>query len=114
MYTYLRIKKIINNLEINIDKLSNNIYNEFDRNLRLKILEFKYAFENAYTNRMPNFLAEYLYELCVLTNAFYQNNHINNESDINKKNDWVCILDLTDRIIKEVLNLLVIDIPTVM
>ena len=114
LYTYLRIKKIINNLENNIDKLSNNIYNEFDRNLRLKILEFKYAFDNAYTNRMPNFLAEYLYELCVLTNAFYQNNHINNESDINKKNDWVCILDLTDRIIKEVLNLLVIDIPTVM
>lgn len=114
LYTYLRIKKIINNLEFNIDKLSNNIYNEFDRNLRLKILDFKNAFDASFTNRMPNFLAEYLYDLCVLTNAFYQNNHINNENDECKKNDWVCILDLTDRIIKEILNLLVIDIPTVM
>lgn len=111
LYTYLRIKKIIDNNSIDYGKLSNNIYNEFDRNLRLKILDLPYAFDNAFNNRMPNFIAEYLYELCVLTNAFYQNNHINNESDEIKKNDWVNILNITSMIIKDMLYLLVIDIP---
>ncbi len=109
LYTYLRINKIINGLSI--DKLSNNIYNEFDRNLRLKILDLPNAFENAFVNRMPHFIAEYVYELCVLANAFYQNNHINNEEDLVKKNDWVNILNITCSIIKEMLSLLVIEIP---
>ena len=54
---------------------------------------------------------EYVYELCVLANAFYQNNHINNEEDLVKKNDWVNILNITCSIIKEMLSLLVIEIP---
>lgn len=109
LYTYLRINKIINGLSI--DKLSNNIYNEFDRNLRLKILDLPNAFENAFVNRMPHFIAEYVYDLCVLTNAFYQNNHINSEEDLVKKNDWINILNITCSIIKEMLSLLVIEIP---
>lgn len=111
LYTYLRIHKIINGNSIDEGNLSNNIYNEYDRNLRLKILDLPNAFENAFNNRMPSFIAEYLYDLCVLTNAFYQNNHINNESDIIKKNDWVNILNITSLIIKDMLSLLVIDIP---
>lgn len=112
LYTYLRIHKIINGLtSIKLSELSNNIYNDFDRDLRLKILELPIAFDMAFTSRMPNFIAEYLYELCVLTNAFYQNNHINNEKDEIKKNDWVNILNITSEIIKEMLSLLVINIP---
>ena len=114
LYTYLRIKKIIDSNNIDSNELSNNIYNEYDRNLRLKILDLPYAFDNAFTNRMPNYIAEYLYDLCVLTNAFYQNNHINNLDDKIKKNDWVNILDLTSKIIKEMLSLLIIDIPDFM
>lgn len=114
LYTYLRIKKIIDTNSIDTVKLSNNIYNEYDRNLRLKILDLPYAFDNAFKNRMPNYIAEYLYDLCVLTNAFYQNNHINNLDDNIKKNDWVNILDLTSRVIKEMLSLLVIDVPDFM
>lgn len=111
LYTYLRIHKIISGNSINNDIISNNIYNEYDRNLRLKILDLPNAFENAFSNRMPSFIAEYLYDLCVLTNAFYQNNHINNEQDEIKKNDWVNILNITSLIIKDMLSLLVIDIP---
>ncbi len=112
LYTYLRICKIIDGIELT--EMSNNIYNEFDRNLRLKVLELPQAYNNAYVNRMPHYLADYLYELCVITNAFYQNNHINNEKDLIKKNDWISILNLTSSIIKEMLYLLVIDIPTFM
>lgn len=112
LYTYLRIRKIISGfVDVEFSELSNNIYNEFDRDLRIKILELPVAFETAFDNRMPNFIAEYLYDLCVLTNAFYQNNHINNEKDEIKKNDWVNILNITSTIIKEMLSLLVINIP---
>lgn len=115
LYTYLRIKKIIDSIDSIKDKpLSNNIYNSFDRDLRLKIIDLPVAFENAFNNRMPNYIAEYLYDLCVLTNAFYQNNHINREEDEIKKNDWVNILNITSKIIKEMLSLLVIDTPTSM
>lgn len=112
LYTYLRIHKIISELDnVDYSSLTDNIYNEFDRDLRLKILELPVAFDMAFTNRMPSFIAEYLYDLCVLTNAFYQNNHINSEKDEIKKNDWVNILNITSMIIKEMLSLLVINIP---
>ena len=47
-------------------------------------------------------------------NAFYENNHINNLEDNKKKTDWVTLLDLTTKIIKDLLDLLVIEIPSKM
>lgn len=110
LYTYLRINKITKNVDI----ISDNIYNDSDRNLRLKLLELEHSIKNAYINRMPNFIAEYLYDLCVCANAFYQNNHLSNLDDDKKKNDWMYVLNLTNKVIKEMLNLLVIEIPTIM
>ena len=68
----------------------------------------------AFDNRMPNYIADYLYDLCVTVNSFYQNNHVNNEVDIEKQLNYVYVLKLTNKIIKEMLNILVIDIPSVM
>lgn len=110
LYTYLRINKITKSVDI----VSDNIYNDSDRNLRLKLLELEHSIKNAYINRMPNFIAEYLYDLCVCANAFYQNNHLSNLDDEQKKNDWMYVLNLTNKVIKEMLNLLVIEIPTIM
>lgn len=110
LYTYLRINKIIKSVDI----VSDNIYNDSDRNLRLKLLELEHSVKNAYINRMPNFIAEYLYDLCVCANTFYQNNHLSNLDDEQKKNDWMYVLNLTNKVIKEMLNLLVIEIPTIM
>ena len=112
LYTYLRIRKIIDNITgFKENQLSDNIYNNYDKELRLKILDLPVAFNSAYDQRMPHYIADYVYDLCVLTNAFYQNNHINNEEDLVKKNDWINILNITSKIIKEMLYLLVIDIP---
>ena len=49
-----------------------------------------------------------------MANTFYQNNHLSNLDDEIKKNDWIYVLNLTNKIIKEMLKLLVIDIPTEM
>ena len=112
LYTYVRINKIIENCEIN--DLSDNIYNNVDRNLRLKLIELEESLTNAFNDKMPSYLADYIYNIAVLANNFYQINHINNLDDLNKKNDWLYILNLTNKILKEMLNLIVIDIPKVM
>lgn len=112
LYTYLRINKIIKNS--NINDLTDIIYNDVDRDLRFKIINLPYALDLAFVERKPNYIADYLYELCVCANIFYQNNHLSSLNDEIKKNDWIYVLTLTNRIIKQLLNLLVIDIPTIM
>lgn len=114
LYTYLRINKIINSLNVDESLLTNKIYNEYDRDLRLKLLDLNSVMNSSFTNRMPNYIADYVYDLCVLTNAFYQNNHIIGLDDKEKQNDWINVLKLTNKVIKEMLYLLVIDIPTSM
>ena len=98
----------------NIKELSDIIYNDVDRDLRFKIINLSNALNNAFKERKPNYIADYLYDLCVLTNVFYQNNHLSNLEDEKKKNDWIYVLKLTNMIIEQLLNLLVIDIPTIM
>lgn len=113
LYTYLRFNKIINN-EKTIYNLSNNIYNVVDRKLRLKILEFDEAINKAFNERMPSYIADYIYNLAVSANNFYQNNHIANCDNEENKNDWLYIISLTNNILKEMLSLIAIDIPTIM
>ncbi len=112
LYTYLRINKIIK--DYTIYNLSENIYNNFDRDLRKKLLELDLSIRSAFESRSPSVIAEYTYDLCVLVNAFYQNNHIIGDSNEVKKNDWIYVLNLTNKILKEMFDLLIIDIPTVM
>ena len=112
LYTYLRINKVIKN---NMYKeLSDTIYNDADRNLRMKLLELPYSFEAAFKEYKPHYIAEYLYNLCVEANNFYENNHINSCDDQAKLNDWLYVLDFTNKIIKDMLSLLMINIPSKM
>ncbi len=113
LYTYLRINKILK--EENLDNnLTNSIYNKYDRDLRIELLNYVNAVEMAFNERKPNYIAEYVYNLCVASNIFYQNNHIANMDDQINKNDWLYILTISNKIIKEMLYLLGIEIPSVM
>lgn len=114
LYTYVRINKIIEKFTNDVNNLTDNIYNNYDRDLRVKLLDLEYELNLAFENRKPNYLVDYIYDLCVLVNAFYQNNHIINLDDEIKRNDWISVLKLSNKIIKEMLNLLAIEIPTEM
>ena len=113
LYTYLRMSKIIESKNI-VASLSNNIYNDYDRNLRNKLLKAKNAIDKAFETRMPSYIAEYVYDLCVLANTFYENNHINSLEDKENSNDWLIIVKLTNKVIKTMLDLLAIDLPSAM
>ena len=114
LYTYLRINKIIEKYEYNINNLSNKIYNNYDRSLRMNILDFESYLNSAFREFKPNYIAEYIYNLCISMNSFYQNNHIANITDKDNLNDWVSILKLANDIIRDMLKLLIIDIPSEM
>ena len=111
LYSYLRMNKIITKYQSNINNLTNNIYNNYDRDLRMSILDYEIYIKSAFKEFKPNYIAEYIYNICVAMNAFYQNNHIDTLEDKQKLNDWVSIIKLANKIIKEMLTLLIIDIP---
>lgn len=113
LYTYLRIDKILKQVEVPTS-LSSQIYNETDRNLRLKLLELDKVILAAFEDRKPNYIADYIYQLSDLANSFYQNNHLANLEDQTKKNDWLYVLTLTNKVLKEMLFLIGIEIPTFM
>ena len=113
LYTYLRIDKILKNENISYN-LSNKIYNNIDRKLRLKLITLENSIELAFKERKPSFVAEYIYSLALLTNTFYQQNHITNLDDEENKQSWLYILSLTNKIIKEMLYLIEIEIPKYM
>ena len=114
LYTYLRMNKIVEKYDTNINNLSNKIYNNYDRELRLELLSFDISLMNSFNEFKPHYIAEYIYNVCVLMNSFYQNNHISNLEDEENLNDWVSVIKLANEIIKEALSLLMIDIPTEM
>lgn len=114
LYTYLRVNKMLKDNCYTQKDLSSKIYNESDRNLRMKLFDVEDYIYLAYNNRNPFYLADYVYDLCLLVNNFYQNNNISNLTDEENKNDWLYVLNLSNRIIKEVLDLLVIQIPSKM
>lgn len=114
LYTYLRINKILKDNNYKESELSNTIYNESDRNLRIKLFDLEDYIYLAFNNRNPFYIADYIYDLCLLLNNFYQNNNISNLCDDVNKNDWLFILNLSNRVLKELLNLLIIDIPSKM
>ena len=111
LYTAVRIKKILNNNKDVEKKLSNETYNETDRDLRMILLDASTAFEKAVETRMPHFIADYLYDLCTVVNNFYQNNNISNLEDEEKKSSWIYLLDYTYKLIEKYLSLLIIEIP---
>ena len=113
LYTYLRMNKILENYNVSND-LTDNIYNDSDRNLRLEILKFENSVVNAFKEFKPNYIADYVYNLSVAMNNFYQNNHMKDLDVDVKLNDWLCVISLACNIIKECLKMLIIDIPSKM
>ena len=80
----------------------------------MKLLGVNEVVTKAADFRMPHYVAEYLYDLCVIANTFYQNNNINTLRDEDKKNDWLNVLNFTYNVIEDLLKLLLIDIPSEM
>ncbi len=114
LYTALRIKKLIRDTNTTNNEVSNIIYNKIDKDLRMKLLDVSNVVDKAAEERMPHFIADYLYELSVIINSFYQNNNFASCTDKVKLNDWKELLNLSYEVIEFLCNLLVMKIPSKM
>ncbi len=114
LYSALRIRKIINSFNYNKGNVSEVIYNDIDRSLRLKLLDFNKYLDKSIEDRLPSIIGEYVYDLANLLNSFYQNINISKITDENMKNDYLNVLDLSFNILKECLDLLIIELPSEM
>lgn len=114
LYSALRIRKIINSFNYNKENVSEVIYNDIDRSLRLKLLDFNKYLDKSIEDRLPSIIGEYVYDLANLLNSFYQNINISKITDENMKNDYLNVLDLSFNILKECLDLLIIELPSEM
>lgn len=110
LYTYLRINKLLTQEN---GEISNLIYNEADRNLRLKLLDVTSVIELSAKERRPHYIANYLYELSSIANNFYQENRFT-DLDLKTKTDYNILLTFNNKTIKILLSLLGIHIPTAM
>lgn len=114
LYSALRIRKILNTSSYTKGIVSNTIYNEIDKNLRVKILDFNKYLDKAIEDRLPSVIAEYVYDLANLLNSFYQNINISKIEDETMKNDYLNVLELAFNVLKECLDLLIIELPSEM
>ena len=114
LYTAVRIRKLIEEAKVTNNSISNVIYNDNDRDLRKQLLKVNDIVTKAADERMPHYIADYLYDLAVIVNTFYQNNNISNLEDENTKNDWINLLNYTYKVIEKLLSLLMIKIPSKM
>ena len=114
LYSALRIRKIINSFNYNKGNVSEVTYNDIDRSLRLKLLDFNKYLDKSIEDRLPSIIGEYVYDLANLLNSFYQNINISKITDENMKNDYLNVLDLSFNILKECLDLLIIELPSEM
>ena len=121
LYTMVRIKSIFEKLNIDINdiKIDESVYKDFKfdnliKDILLIIIRYKETLINAYMEYDPSVLCKYIYELSNAFNSFYHEFNVSKEEDDNKKNLYLFLLSCIYKIIKDILDILSIDIPKAM
>lgn len=114
LYTLVRIKSIFDKLgnvetaKIDIEK---TCVDDIVHNIFLKVVKYGNILIDAYKNYDTSIICKYIYELSNDFNSFYHEHSIINETDASKKQLYVIICKIIDRILRDSLNILAIDIP---
>ncbi|MBO6134639.1 MAG: arginine--tRNA ligase [Lachnospiraceae bacterium] len=122
LYTLVRIKSIyekmsLENVSTKKDVVVRSIQSgkvSFDsviHKLLLKAIRYKDVLLEAYKSYDPSVICKYIYELSNDFNSFYHEHSIINESDSEKKSFYIFILDIVDKIVRDALSILAIDVP---
>lgn len=112
LYAGVRIRSIIRKAQANHISTGPIVCQEpQERELLLKLLQINEIYWRAYTNRMPNILCEYMYEISQLFSKFYQACHVLNESEKIKAQSRLSICNLTLNVLEQTSDLVGIQIP---
>ncbi len=82
-----------------------------ERALMLRLLRLPEVVARSLEHRAPNHLAEYAYDVATDFNRFYEACHILSEEDPVRQASWLGLVQLTLRLLDELLDLLGIEIP---
>lgn len=110
LYTAVRINSIFSKLnDDKNDYLIKGIYSDEELNIYVKLIELTKVIDNAFNEKSLSYICDYLFNLANLYNKFYSEHNIINETDNDKKESYLGLSKLTYNVIKELLNVLAID-----
>ena len=113
-YTIVRIKSILNKAQSENIAFSNVILepsSDNERELMLKLSKFNEIVESSFIERAPNKICEYIFETSNILNRFYHDNRILKEENLDKRQSWLNLINLTKGILETGLDLLGIETP---
>ena len=108
-YAYTRIRSIFNRSQIDLSEVEQaqlSITDEKERALAIKLLQFEEAVQVIGKEGTPHVLCAYLYELAGVFSSFYEHCPILNNDDQQVKLSRLKLALLTERTLKQGLNLL--------
>ena len=115
LYTIVRIKSILNRFrEEGGDVAAGRILpasNASEKNLQLQLTAFGDTVENAFEEKAPHKLCAYIYEVSNAFNSFYHETKILSEADTDRKQSFIQLLKLTERVLSTSIDLLGFSAP---
>lgn len=111
LYVIVRINSILRKTSVSdlTEKRIKGIYSDSERDLIMVLSLSGNAFLSAYNEKAPNIVCENAYKIAVAFNKFYQENHIINEDDVEKKQSWLTLCEITKQILEKHLYVLGIE-----
>lgn len=108
-YAYTRIRSIFNKADVNPTALAEakiQLSDEKERALAIKLLQFEEAVQTVGKEGTPHMLCAYLYELAGVFSSFYEHCPILNAEDESVKLSRLKLASLTEKTLKQGLELL--------
>lgn len=110
LYTAVRINSIFSKINESQDSYEiKGVYSDEELNIYVKLIELTKVIDNAFNEKTLSYICDYLFNLANLYNKFYSEHNIINETDLDKKESYLALSKLTYNVIKELLNVLAID-----
>lgn len=113
LYSTIRIKSLLEKANVSTYTI-HDIYNQFDKDVILNILDMPKVIDNSLNTKSLNDICEYLFKLSNSYNSFYSENRILTEKDNNKKESWLTLSQVVYDINMLLLNVLGIEVPNKM
>lgn len=111
-YMVVRINSILS--KVNCKEGRVEIYGDEERNIIMSIMKLNSAYEICYNEKSLNTLASAVYDLASVFSTFYNNHSVSKEENIEKKENYVALLNLVRKKLIQGLDVLGIDVPNKM
>lgn len=116
LYTIVRIKSLIQKYVSQGGKMPEEVQyeapvSESETQLYLTLGKFADAVESAYKELAPHKICQYIYELSEAFNHFYHETKILADEDEKRRNSYLCLIRLVQKVLEQCIDLLGFEAP---